>query len=283
MKNIHTLVPDIYAVLEGRGGWDKAITTFLSDGIAEVAESRFSEPQKPRDYLGLSSIGTPCDRKLWYKINASDKGEELGAETLGTFFYGDLLEVFILALAKAAGHDVQGEQDCLEVHGVKGHRDAVIDGVTVDVKSCTGFSFQKFAKNNLREEDPFGYISQLSSYVYAGKDDPLVKEKTKGAFLAVQKDRFKLCLDMYDFTEELKTKEAEINRVKAMVAGDLPETRLEPVPQSSTSPNTKLNTQCGYCEFKNICYPEARKFLYSSGPVWLVDVVSEPKVPELIE
>ena len=194
-----------------------------------------------------------------------------------------MIEAFILALAKAAGHDVQGEQDRLEVHGVKGHRDAIIDGVTVDVKSCTGFSFQKFAKNNLREEDPFGYISQLSSYVYAGKDDPLVKEKTKGAFLAVQKDRFKLCLDMYDFTEELKTKEAEINRVKAMVAGDLPETRLEPVPQSSTSPNTKLNTQCGYCEFKNICYPEARKFLYSTGPVWLVDVVSEPKVPELIE
>jgi len=153
----------------------------------------------------------------------------------------------------------------------------------VDVKSCTSYSFQKFAKNNLREDDPFGYISQLSSYVYAGKDDPLVKDKTKGAFLAVQKDRFKLCLDMYDFTEELKTKETEIEKVKAMVAGDLPEERLPPVPQSSTSSNTKLGTQCSYCEFKGVCYPEARKFLYSTGPVWLVDVVSEPKVPELIE
>ena len=75
MKNIHTLVPDIYAVLEGRGGWDKAITTFLSDGIAEVAESRFSEPQKPRDYLGLSSIGTPCYRKLLYRLRRYGVGE----------------------------------------------------------------------------------------------------------------------------------------------------------------------------------------------------------------
>ena len=283
MKDIHTLIPDMYEVLEGRGGWDKAVTAFLSEGISEVAEQRFSEPQKPRDYLGLSSIGTPCDRKLWYKINASDQGEPLTPETLGTFFYGDLLEVFVLALAKAAGHDVQGEQDKLEVHGIKGHRDAVIDGITIDVKSCTSFSFQKFAKNNLREEDPFGYISQLSSYVYAGKDDPLVKDKTRGAFLAVQKDRFKLCLDMYDFTEELKHKEQEMERVKAMVAGPLPSERIPPVPQSSTSPNTKLSTHCSYCEFKGLCYPEARKFLYSSGPVHLVDVVSEPKVPELIE
>jgi hypothetical protein len=88
---------------------------------------------------------------------------------------------------------------------------------------------------------------------------------------------------MYDFTEELENKEAEIERAKAILAGDLPEDRLPPVPQSATSPNTKLNTNCSYCDFKSLCWPEARKFLYSSGPVWLVDVESEPKVPELIE
>jgi hypothetical protein len=283
MPSINTLIPDIYAVLEGRGGWDKAITTFLSESIAQVAEDRFSKPQAPRDYLGLSAVGTPCDRKLWYRINMSQEGEPLKAEDYGNFFYGDLLEALILSLAKAAGHDVQGEQDQLEVHGIKGHRDAVIDGVTVDVKSATKFGFQKFQKNALREEDPFGYISQLSSYVYAGKDDPLVTDKKHGAFLVVQKDRFKLCLDMYDFTEELEKKEEEIAKVKSLIGGDLPEERLPPVPQSSTSPNTKLSTQCSYCEFKNLCYPEARKFLYSTGPVWLVDVESEPKVPELIE
>jgi hypothetical protein len=43
----------------------------------------------------------------------------------------------------------------------------VIDGVTVDVKSASKYGFEKFLKHNLREDDPFGYISQLSSYVYA--------------------------------------------------------------------------------------------------------------------
>lgn len=283
MPHINTLVSDIYSVLEGKGGWDSAITEFLSTSIAQIAEDRFKEEQKPRDYLGLSSVGTPCDRKLWYKINMSDQGVPLRAEDLGNFFFGDLVEAFVLSLAKAAGHDVQGEQDRVDVFGIKGHRDAVIDGVTVDVKSASKFGFQKFQKHLLREDDPFGYISQLSSYVYAGKDDPLVTNKTEGAFLVCQKDRFKLCLDVYDFTEELEKKEEEIERVKALVAGDLPEDRIPPVPQSPTSPNTKLQIQCSYCEFKDLCYPEARKFLYSTGPVWLVDVEKEPNVLEVIE
>jgi hypothetical protein len=283
MKTLETLIDDMYAVVKGVGGWDKAATEFLSTSIAEVADQRFSKPQEPRRYLSLSAIGTPCKRKLWYKINKPEVGEELSAESLGTFFYGDLLEALILALAKAAGHDVQGSQDRLDVHGIKGHRDAVIDGVTVDVKSASKFGFEKFKNHKLREDDPFGYISQLSSYVYAGKDDPLVRNKHEGAFLVVQKDRFKLCLDRYDFTEELKTKEKEITDTKAMVMGEMPEERLAPVPQSSKSENTKLCTNCNYCEYRKECWPEARTFLYSTGPVHLVDVVNEPRAPELIE
>lgn len=282
-KTIDTLVDDIYRVVEGKGGWDATSTQFLSSSIAAVAEARFSQEQVPRDYLSLSGIGSPCDRKLWYKINQSQDSEPLRAETLGTFFYGDLLEALILALAVAAGHKVEGMQDRVNVFGVSGQRDAIIDGITVDVKSSSKHGFKKFREHNLREEDPFGYISQLSSYVYAGKDDPLVKNKTEGAFLVVQKDRFKLCLDKYDFTDELKGKEQEIKRVQSLVAGTIPSDRLPPVSQSKTSENTMLSTTCGYCDFRKVCWPEARTFLYSTGPVYLVDVVSEPRVTEWIE
>jgi CRISPR/Cas system-associated exonuclease Cas4 (RecB family) len=282
-KTIDTLVEDIYRVVEGKGGWDAATTDFLSSSISRVAEARFSEEQKPRDYLSLSGIGSPCDRKLWYKINQSKDAEPVGAEMLGTFFYGDLLEALVLSLAVAAGHTVEGMQDKVDVFGVSGSRDAVIDGVTVDVKSSSSHGFKKFSKNNLREEDPFGYISQLSSYVYAGKDDPLVKNKKEGAFLVIQKERFKLCLDRYDFSEELENKEKEIARVKTMVAGTLPKDRLDVIAQSRTSPNTQLSSACSYCEFRRVCWPEARTFLYSTGPVYLVDVINEPYVTELID
>ena len=281
MKTLDQLIPDIYKVIEGHGGWDATITKFLAEGISEVAGERFTEERKPRNYLSLSSLGTPCKRKLWYKINETEKSEKLTAESLGTFFYGDLLEVLVIALAKAAGHKVEGAQDKVDVHGIKGHMDCIIDGVVVDVKSASKYSFEKFKKHELKENDPFGYISQLSSYLYASKKDKRVINKHEACFLVVQKDRFKLCLDRYDFTDELKHKGQEIEDIKAMVAGPIPTNRIPPVPQSKTSPNTKLDIQCQYCEFRKHCYPETRTFIYSSGPLHLVDVKKTPNVPEV--
>jgi CRISPR/Cas system-associated exonuclease Cas4 (RecB family) len=281
MKTIDTLVQDMHDVIEGRGGWTGNLGSIMGNGISTVANQRFSKPQEPRAYLSLSGIGTPCKRKLWYKINKAEEAEKLKPNTLLKFFFGDMIEELALTIAKAAGHTVEGMQDRLDVHGIKGHRDAVIDGMTVDVKSASPFAFKKFKEGNLREDDPFGYISQLSSYVYAGQDDPLVTNKTQGAFLVIDKVNGHICLDMYDFTEELKTKEQEMLEAKEMVAGDIPEDRIPPVPQSKTSPNTKLDMTCNYCEFNHICWPEARTFLYSTGPVHLVDVVNEPRAFEV--
>ena len=80
----------------------------------------------------------------------------------------------------------------LAVHGIKGHRDAVIDGITIDVKSASRYGMQKFKDISYRDDDPYGYISQLSSYVYAGKDDPLVTDKRRVPFLSYRKDSFEL-------------------------------------------------------------------------------------------
>jgi len=281
MKKIDTLVEDIYKVVQGQGGWTGLTGAAMGEGMSLAANQRFSSPQEPRGYLSLSSIGTPCSRKLWYKVNKSGEGEELTPNTLLKFFYGDLIEELILSLATASGHSVKGQQDKLDVHGIKGHRDAVIDGMTVDVKSCSSYAFKKFKEGKLREDDPFGYISQLSSYVYAGKDDPLVTDKTKGAFLAMDKQNGHICLDVHDFTEDLKTKEKEMLSAKAMVEGNIPEERIPPKAQSKTSPNTKLSMQCSYCEYKRICWPKMRTFLYSYGPEHLIRVAKEPKVPEL--
>ncbi len=279
-KKINTLVEDMHNVIEGKGGWTGTLGAIMGDGIATVANQRFSKPQEPRGYLSLSSIGTPCQRKLWYKINQTNDAEKLTPNTLLKFFFGDMIEELALTIAKAAGHDVQGMQDRLNVHGIKGHRDAVIDGMTVDVKSASPYAFKKFKEGNLRDDDPFGYISQLSSYVYAAKDDPLVTNKTAGAFLVIDKVNGHICLDVYDFEEELKTKEKEMMDTKEMVAGPIPGDRIPPVPQSKTSPNTKLDMTCSYCEFRKVCWPEARTYIYSTGPLHLVDVVNEPRVPQ---
>tara|TARA_R110000803_G_scaffold91417_6_gene158809 strand:+ start:910 stop:1773 length:864 start_codon:yes stop_codon:yes gene_type:complete len=283
MKKIDTLVEDLESVIYGLGGWNGRIGSILGDNIATSANKRFSKPQEPRGYLSLSSIGTPCKRKLWYKVNKPGTGEPLSANLLLRFFYGDMIEELILAMVTASGHSMKGSQDRLSVHGIRGHRDCVIDGMTVDVKSASPFAFKKFKEGKLRENDAFGYISQLSSYVYAGKDDPLVTNKTHGAFLAVDKVSGEICLDVHDFTEDLKTKEQEMLAAKEMVAGDLPTDRIQPVPASKASPNTKLDKSCQFCEYKKICWPNLRMFKYSYGIEYLVHVEKIPKVDEVFD
>jgi len=280
MTKINTLIKDMEDTILGLKGWDHIVGLRMGDAIAKTAYKRFKEPQKPRSYLSFSSIGSPCKRKLWYKINEPKVAKPLGASDLLKFFYGDMLEELILSIAKVSGHQVTGEQDRMYIGSMAGHRDAVIDGMTIDVKSASPYSFKKFDEGNLRDQDPFGYISQLSSYVYAAKDDPLVTDKTHGAFLVVDKVSGKLCLDVYDFSEEIEKKEKEINKVKRMVKGEIPDRGFEPVPQSKTSPNKKLHPSCGFCEFNKKCWPEARRFVYKTGDVLLVDVVSQPNVPE---
>ncbi len=286
MKSINTLVQDIEQTIFGNNGWDNTLGDAMATNISHMAEQRFSKPQEPRGYLSLSSLGTKCERKLWYKINKTTEGETLSASTLLKFFYGDIIEELVLTIASVSGHSVTGMQDRLNVHGIKGHRDAVIDGMTVDVKSASPYSFKKFKEGNLREDDPFGYISQLSSYVYAAKDDPKVTNKTEGAFLVIDKVNGHVCLDIYDFTDELKTKEEEVNHLKDMVTWEQPPDRgYEPVPQSAKNPNgnEKLSSACSYCDFKKECYPGLRKFIYSDRPVFLTKVVKKPMVHEDLE
>ena len=56
--------------------------------------------------------------------------------------------------------------------------DSKIDGEVVDVKTASSYSFKKFEQGTLNEDDPFGYVTQLTGYEE--------HEKTKrGGFLAV--------------------------------------------------------------------------------------------------
>lgn len=282
-KSINTLVKDIYDVIEGKGGWDETVSEFFKSDVSSVVDSRLGAPRESREpTLRLSALGNPCPRKLWYSLNSPDDGEVFDGATLFKFLYGDILESLLISLAKAAGHTVEGCQDELYVAGVRGHRDCVIDGITVDVKSASTFSYSKFRDGALRDNDPFGYISQLSSYVYAGRDQTSVQSHPSlGAFLVVDKTLGNICLDMYDFGPELDSKEDEVEGLKEMVVQpEPPERAFEPEPDGKSG-NMKLPINCSYCAFKEKCFPGVRTFLYSGKPRFLTTVVREPNVKEV--
>jgi len=295
-KTINTLVEDINAELVSRGGWDAATTEYFVASIRDVAVTRLEQPDERSPTLRMSNMGKPCKRALWYSVNAADEAEPFSPATHFKFLYGDLLESFILSLAVAAGHDVRGEQDELEIAGIRGHRDAVIDNYTVDVKSASPFSFSKFQSGALRDNDAFGYITQLSSYVSAGhaRDDTV--HPTTGYFLVVNKVSGEICLDEHTFTDAELDKRGDYEATKELIADlDNPPPRgFEPVDDGYTDRKTKtfkangnklLGVNCSYCDFKNKCYPHLRTFMYKSGmgskPKFFTHVAKEPIVMEV--
>lgn len=282
MKTIDTLVADIKHVLTTGEGYTSEIRDWISNDVAQSLDrqlgtsGRLSEPR-----LRFSGLGTPCDRRLWYTINRASEREPLPANTKFKFLYGDLIESLTLGLAKAAGHSVTGLQGSVEIAGVRGSRDAIIDGVLIDVKSANDRSMQKFRDNGLRDSDPFGYLSQLSSYLFASQSDPLLIEKNKAGFLVADKNFGHIELYMYDLSDLMENKLDEVEGKKELVKqAEPPERGFEPVADGKSG-NMKLPTNCSYCDFKHTCWPEARTFLYSNGPRYLTKVEREPSAWEV--
>lgn len=296
MKTIDTLVEDIYEVVSTRGGWDATITAFISDELGATFKSRLEDEAEDRTgALRMSSMGRPCKRQLWYKHNSPHTGEALPSQTMLKFLYGDMVETLVLALAKAAGHDVRGMQDELAINGVTGHRDCVIDGVTIDVKTASEYSFGKFKDGLNSDTDGFGYLGQLRAYVAAGAAaDPTV-ESERGGFLVVNKVSGAICLDMHTFKgltleqmeKEYAATQALVEQAKPPARGfdDEPDGYKNKTKGFVTNGNRYLKFNCAYCEYKKECWPGLRTFLYKGQngfkPKHFTKVVKVPNVQEV--
>lgn len=198
------------------------------------------------------------------------------SKTYFKFLYGDVIEALLLFLAKEAGHSVEQQQAEVEVEGVKGHIDAIIDGVLVDVKSASSYGYKKFKDQTVTEDDPFGYVQQLSGYAH------VLTPNEPAAWVAMDKVAGSLCVSPLSSSVIADNDPLpRINHLKEVIASeDPPERCHSPIPEGKSG-NLRLGTACSYCPFKKRCYPALRTFLYSSGPKFLTHVVKEPDVTEV--
>lgn len=275
MKSLDTLVQDIYALFTEPHEFSEGNVEEFGKRLATHIKNRIAD-EKPNHTLRMSNLGTRCDRKLWYSINKPESAEQLSPETRFKFLYGDILEELVLFLAKEAGHSVEGTQDTLDIDGIKGHRDAVVDGVVVDVKSASSYSFKKFDNHLTAEQDSFGYLDQLGAYLYASKDDPKVLHKDRAAFIAVDKTLGHITVDVQPNTYKDYAKVVESK--KALVKLKTPPPRAYTDEPDGKSGNRKLCIECSYCPFKKECWPGMQTFFYSNGPRFLTVVAREPNV-----
>lgn len=274
MKTINTLVKDIYDTAAKEGWWtDSLLDEFRLKLSASVnAKSRVAG-------LRLSQMGPKCPSQLWHSVHTPELAEPLPPWAKIKYTYGHIIEAYVISLCKAAGHEVTGEQDELVVDGVVGHRDCVIDGYVVDVKSTTTRGFQKFKDGSIRDDDPFGYLDQLDAYLVGSRSDHLVRVKDTAYLLAVDKQLGHVCLYEHRIREEQIRN--RIKEYKEIVSSSKkPSCRCGTVPDGKSG-NVRLDVKGSYNPFKYCCKPNLRTFLYSDGPRYLTHIARLPDVPEI--
>lgn len=281
-KTLDTLIPDIYSMLEQGTDVEQPHVKEALDEVGglvrEAVEVILREGErKGASNLRLSAIGKP-DRQIWYGVRG-EEGESINGQTKIKFLMGHVLEALLICLTKAAGHTVEEAQDTVEVEGVLGHQDCVIDGVLTDIKSASSYGFKKFKEGTLSDDDPFGYIAQISAY--ATKND-----RKEAAFFAIDKNSSELAiLKVHDM--EMINAPARVRHLKDVVASDTPPERCYGDTADGTSGNRKLVIGCVFCAYKKKCWADAnggaglRAFKYSNGVRYLTQVAKTPNVEEV--
>jgi len=276
MKDVSTLIKDIYDLFDPDKGHtpnEENLDRFCQT-LKDVLRVRLAERRPPDNPLRFSSLGRQ-DRQIYLDHHSKVK-EKLTSKTYFKFLYGDVIEALFLFLAVEAGHTVERTQEEIEVDGVKGHIDAVIDGVVCDVKSASPFGYKKFVKGEVFSNDPFGYVAQLSGYA------SVLTPGKAAAWPVMDKVSADLSLVMLpsSIIEDNRPEPRIAHLKEVLEKTEPPPLCHEPVPDGKSG-NMRLDTGCSYCGHKKTCFPDMRTFIYSTGPRYLTKVVNEPNVPEI--
>jgi len=278
LDNLKNLPDDIYKLFDP--DVDHTISEENLDTFAEnlkaVLRRRTAKQEERTGALRFSALGKP-DRQIWFDAHPEPETKEaMPLKTYLKFLYGDVIEELLLLLCKEAGYEVTDEQREVEIDGVKGHIDARINGTVVDVKSASSYGYQKFEQRNVLNDDPFGYVAQLSGYA------DILTPNEDAAWLAIDKSSADICVSpLSKFVIDDHKPENRIKHLKKVIdSEEIPPLCYEPVPDGKSG-NYKLPTPCSYCSHKYRCHPDLRVFIYSTGPRFLTTVARTPEVPEV--
>ena len=284
MKKLENLIKDVYKPLEDlSNGIPLPLTEKALDETMERLKASILSWAKPTERdnkftLRMSNIGRPA-RQLWYQKRDTSTNVVDGASQI-KFLYGHILEEIVLMLVRMSGHKVTDEQKEVKVNNIVGHMDCKIDGEVVDVKTASNFAFKKFEQGRLSDDDPFGYLGQLSGYEES-------EGTSKGGFLVINKESGQLCLHRPEELDKPNIKDKIDNLISCLDLDERPEKCYHPVPEGKKG-NYKLPKPCAWCKYKFECHDDAnegkglRIFKYANGLVYLTHVAVEPQVEEIL-
>ena len=228
--------------------------------IKEVVDESIKEAnksEKRRTYLGASSLGDPCSRKIQYRFigQESDKESEFSAKLLRIFQFGHTIEDMAHGWLIKAGFDLRstdknGEQFGFSIADdqVKGHIDGVICGGPDDIKypmlweckSGNDKSFNEFVRKGVKEVN-LTYASQIALYqAYMNLTE------NPALFTVVNKNNCEIYYELVPFDKVLaqKTSDKAVEILTAVKHNEI-------LPRVATNSDYFL---CKRCEFKSSCW-----------------------------
>ena len=219
-----------------------------------VVEKERKQPE--RKYLGASSLGDPCARKLQYRYMGQQKDTDKGfpAKTLRTFALGHAIEDLMIMYFRDAGFDLRtekyGEQFGFDTADgeVRGHIDGVICGGPLhlsypmlwECKSASDKKFNEFVRKGVAEANPV-YAAQIALYqAYMDlAENPCV-------FTVLNKNTSEVYIELVPFDSDLaqKTSDKAVQILEATRGNDI-------LPRIAQNDDFHI---CKWCEFRNTCW-----------------------------
>lgn len=220
--------------------------------VIPTISDAFNPKEGRRTHLGLSTIGDPCSRKIFFQFRWTLKVKHAG-RILRLFNRGHMEEGRFIAALLTAGmkvyqQDAQGNQ--FRISGFGGHVGSATDGVVVgcpdlqdpnvailtEMKTHGEKSFLKLKKEGLQESKFMHYVQQQ---VYMGKTD-----LRASLYLAVNKNTDEIYAELVPYDEVVASH--FLDRADQIAGAD-----EAPVGLSSKGASW---FECKMCDFSGVCY-----------------------------
>lgn len=202
---------------------------------------------EPRTYIGASSIGSDCWRKIWYEYKGTPS-DNIEPKTRRTWDIGRILETLVIEWLTNAGINVEKMSDTFHAKNVpslQGH----IDGMLIigkikailEIKTAKDASFKVFVNKGVKVWNP-QYYAQLQAYMGMISENTL--NRINNAYILVlNKDNSELSQEIVTFNQEfyLDLK----NKAKVIASS------IVPPPKINGSP---LWYVCKLCKYNKVCH-----------------------------
>jgi len=225
--------------------------------IIDEAIVKKNKEVKRRTYLGASSLGDSCSRKIQYRYMGKpiDDERDFDAKTLRIFQFGHEIEFSVAGWLRQAGFDLRVEDKNGEQFGfsiaegeVKGHIDGVICGGPLNAKypmlweckSANDKKFKEFQSKGVALANPV-YAAQIALYQAYMEltDNPCL-------FTVLNKNTSEIYYEFVNF-----------NKALAQEISDEAVSILEATKANEVLPRIAQSRDyfaCQYCEFQDTCW-----------------------------